>query len=115
MTAATEYVWSKSIGRYWILKLEIVPTIFLVLAIAAATVWAFAPQPAGGIGSYVAGASVATSFLVAMIQHFLFYRAIRCPRCGHNPNRYKNGKNLPTKTAWKNLASMTECPACGAT
>jgi hypothetical protein len=53
------------------------------------------------------------AFVVALVQRGLFYRAIRCPRCGHNPNRFKNGKNVPVKAAWTRLAPLTVCPQCG--
>jgi len=113
MSETNSYSWVRSIRRYWILPLELVPVAFLVFAAFAGVVRVFAPESLGVGASYAAGGALALGLVVAFAQHFLFYSAIRCPKCGHNPTKYQNGKNLPTKTAWKKLSGMTACTACG--
>jgi hypothetical protein len=107
---AFDYRWLRSIHRYWILPAERVSTALLFAALLSAVVLSL--FGARQMAALTLGALLAASFIAAMIQHFLFYRAIRCPNCGHNPTHYKNGKNIPTKTAWKRLQGMESCPVC---
>ena len=105
-----DYQWLRSIHRYWILPAEMVATVLLIAALLAAVFLSL--LGARQLVASTFGGLLVASFAAAMIQHFLFYRLIRCPTCGHNPTRYKNGKNIPTATAWKHLRDMQSCPLC---
>src|SRR5688572_32971080 len=94
-----DFRWLRSTGRYWILPLEKAATICLVAILPLGVIASLL----GGrmtIG-HVALVLVPTSLVLTIAQHLAFYHLIRCPVCGHNPTRYKNGKNMPTKTAWR--------------
>jgi len=64
---------------------------------------------------WIVGVSlVALSFVLEMSHYFALYYIVRCPRCGHNPTRCKNGKHVGTNTVWKRLRTMAACPQCSA-
>ena len=107
---SSDYLWLRSIRRYWILPAEMVSTVLLFIGLFIAV--ALPLFGARQIVPQTLGAFLIASFATHFIQYFLFYRAIRCPICVYNPTRYKNGKNIPTKTAWKRLEVMESCPAC---
>jgi hypothetical protein len=107
---SNDYRWLRSIHRYWILQAETVSILLFIAAFTLAPVLSFLDVE--HLVGWTFGGLLLASFLAALTQHFLFYRAIRCPICGFNPTRHKNGKNLPRKTAWKRLASMDNCPSC---
>jgi rubredoxin len=54
------------------------------------------------------------SLVLALLQHYAFYNLIRCPMCSYNPTKFKNGKNMPVKTAWSKLRAYEVCPNCTA-
>jgi len=106
------YRWLRGIHRYWILQAEIVWLLLFIAAFALAPTLAL--FDAEHLVGWTFGGLLVASFLAAVIQHFFFYRAIRCPKCGYNPTRHKDGTNLPRKTALKRLAEMDSCPSCKA-
>jgi hypothetical protein len=102
--------WLRSIGKYWILSSELAPNILLVGAFLGMFICFAIGQKNAGLTVFVV--LISTSFIATAIQYHLFYHFIRCPRCGYNPTRYKNGKNIPTKTVYKRLQDLEYCPAC---
>ncbi len=44
--------------------------------------------------------------------YFLFYHTIKCPECGHNPTRRKDGKVASPRYLEGKFKKMTECPEC---
>jgi hypothetical protein len=107
---ARDYEWLRGIHRYWILPLEIASTVLLIAIPVSAFVFWLA-----GLGDHsaTAAALLAASFGIALVHHLAFYHLIRCPKCGHNPTKYKNGKKIPRNAAWKRLSNYDACPKCG--
>jgi hypothetical protein len=111
MNAPKGFQWLRKIHRYWILPIEGVARILLILGVLLALLagWIFN----GSMMGTVFGVFLGLGFAATLIQYFLFYGMIRCPKCGHNPTKYKNGKNKPRNTACKHLHGLERCPACG--
>ena len=110
MKANNDYQWLRRIHRYWILPAEMVSTALFIAALSSVVLLSLIG--ARQIVPSILCALLPASFIAGMLHHFVFYRAIRCPDCGHNPTRYKNGRNMPVKTAWKRLRDMESCPIC---
>ena len=55
----------------------------------------------------------AALFVVTLAHHFAFFTFIRCPHCGLNPTRTKQGKKMNVKTVWRRLERYESCPRCG--
>ena len=47
----------------------------------------------------------------ALEMYFIYY-TIKCPNCGYNPTRNKNGKWSGEKNLEGKIKKMTECPEC---
>jgi hypothetical protein len=106
------FKWVRSIGRAWILALDPIERISFLAAFALPLALHFL-----GFGDWVLGLGLSLlglSFVLVFVGYWTFYRLIVCPHCGHNPTRYKNGRNLPRATARKKLAELEACPACTA-
>ena len=52
--------------------------------------------------------------LFALSHFVLLFNAIRCPECGFNPTRFKNGRKKPMNRVYRELAPLVVCPACEA-
>ena len=116
-----DFVWVRSIGRYWVFRVEqvsiLAPPVAFVLFVLAA-LFGYPRMPQLGVLSerlrYVAGTLVIMSVIGAMLFHWLFYGVIRCPKCGYNPARGQSGKKLLLKSTWTKIARLTACPKCDA-
>ena len=100
-----------SIRKVWIELLDGFALLFLVAGVAAEMVIRLL-----GARSYQGfgfGAGAVASFVSALVFHFCFYHLIKCPTCGKKLNKYKNGKNMPTKNAFTALEKGTGCRWCG--
>jgi hypothetical protein len=109
------YRWLRRIGRYWILPSEMIPLVNVVLC---AIVAGLAPRVGvpPSIIKYICSALLVSGIIWMFAQQHLFYSAIRCPACGHNPNRTKEGRRMRygMNAMWTRLRSLSHCPSCGA-
>jgi hypothetical protein len=107
-----EFRWLRRIGRLWILKAEMVPMLLLASMLISAVLLLLI-----GLSGWVAPAAamfVCGSFGAAIVQHFLFFHAIRCPECGYNPTRSKReNKKMSVKPVWSRLRPLENCSECG--
>jgi hypothetical protein len=56
---------------------------------------------------------LALNIAVFFIWSFCYYRFIRCPQCGHNPTRTKEGKRKKNfRASDTQLSKLTHCPKC---
>jgi hypothetical protein len=116
MTDDGRFQWLRRIRRMWILQLETFAQVLAALSLPVGLVFVVLGLGLTSLRRWAGPVTVTmfgVAFLLALVQHALFYRALLCPNCGHNPNRYKNGNNVPVKTAWKRLEPLTACPQCG--
>jgi hypothetical protein len=110
----SNFIWLRTHRRLWIVRAELASTTLLIVAFIAGVLAGVGPGELRRTASIITGVALLSSLAAALAQHAAFYRAIRCPYCGHNPTKYKNGKNLPTSSAQKLLSTLHECPNCGA-
>ncbi|MBB6096437.1 hypothetical protein HNQ60_005359 [Povalibacter uvarum] len=50
--------------------------------------------------------------LLGFVSAYVFYYRIRCPKCGHNPTRRKDGKWASSRHVETKLQKMELCPVC---
>ncbi len=98
-------------GKSWILRLDLVSEISLPVAILVM-----------GIGSIVniswlvrTGLTMlALSFVLFGIWQFCYFNYIKCPQCGHNPTRTKEGRRKKNfRAIATEVSKLTNCPKCG--
>ena len=51
-------------------------------------------------------------FLADLLYWWLVFYRIRCPQCGHNPTKRKDGKSASRRYLEGKFRKMTECPEC---
>lgn len=112
MSSNTEphYTWVRSIGRAWIGYLDFTSSIAMLLGVVFAA--------AGGMLKVdwlmFAGLSLLLVSVCSMVLYwFLFYRFIKCPVCGYNPTRTKDGRKRKNHRATETIISrLSACPKC---
>jgi hypothetical protein len=108
------YVWLRRTGLYWLFWCETTAmALFMSGFISAPVLAAFGVRLGVALGT--AGALVGAGIVLASIESYLLYNAIRCPHCAYNPNRTAGGRRVPygIKTVWGRLESLKECAQCG--
>ena len=107
------FIWIRHINRLWVLEAEMLSSAFLVLGILVFLAGAFLPKSWHGVacGQFL----IVASFPVTMLQWWLLYHIVKCPRCGHNPTRTKDKKHkkMGTNLVWSRLRKYETCPECG--
>jgi DNA-directed RNA polymerase subunit RPC12/RpoP len=100
----------RRLDRQWIPTLQLCARALLVVGLLAACVLALL-----GLVSLpvAAGATLAASFLMEMAAHWSLYTLVRCPRCGGNLARFKNGRNVPTEQVYASFERGAPCRHCG--
>ena len=63
--------------------------------------------------SYGFGVGLVISIALSIVHYYSFYALIRCPSCGLNLNRFKNGNRVPMKQAYTQLGNGYGCRHCG--
>lgn len=106
-----EKTFVRKINRRWVMVMEMVPATFFLLGFLLIVTGAFIDERIRNVGF----ACLIFTVSIAIVQTELFYRLIRCPQCRCNLVRFKNGKRMPVKIAWKKLGKMTCCSQCGFT
>lgn len=82
----------KKLNKSWISHLEGFEIIILPSGIVIAFLLAYLDILELPIG---AGLTFISSFTFAILHHFEVYNLVRCPECGENLAKFKNGKNIP--------------------
>ena len=106
----SHHVWVKHIGVGWIgyfsFLADLLPLLgVVILAIGGAfkVDWCLFT----GLGIILAG------FICAAMYSTLFYCVIKCPVCGFNPTRTKDGRRRKNHRATETIVSkITTCPKC---
>ena len=94
----------------WVSALDVASTVILIASVALGI--ALAVFVDGALLVTVVGIGVALSIAAGIANYHVFYNHVNCPRCKGNLNRYKNGKNVPTKQAYSQLANGYGCRHC---
>ncbi|CAN5457722.1 hypothetical protein BH09VER1_BH09VER1_55470 [soil metagenome] len=105
------YPWLEKTGQIWKYELEgylgilgAVSLAVLIVSLLASLVVRWA---------WIVGASLmALYFLLGLASILVFYYTIRCPACGYNPTRKKDGKWASTRYLEGVFKKMELCPAC---
>lgn len=105
------HVWIEKIGKMWILRLEFAAEAGLPLSLVVIAAGSFSKGPWLLNLGFVLLALVFVGFF---IWSFCYYHFIRCPQCGHNPTRTKEGKRKKNfRASDAQLSKLTHCPKCG--
>ena len=104
------HVWVNHIGVGWIGYISFLADLLPILGVALLAIggtfkvdWCLFT----GFGIIVAG------FICVALYSFLFYRIIKCPVCGFNPTRTKEGRARKNHRATETIVSkLTACPKC---
>ncbi|WP_157798529.1 hypothetical protein [Dyella ginsengisoli] len=94
----------------WIVALEIASGYTLLVGVAASFAIASWNKAWMGLGF---GAGLILSFIMTLYAGYAFYNLVKCPACGGRLNRFKNGKRVPKKQAFKQLEAGNRCRHCG--
>lgn len=60
----------------------------------------------------VVGMVFILSFMLTMIHYFCIYHLVKCPSCGQNLSKFKNGKNVPIKQLYNGFKKGAACRHC---
>lgn len=103
-------LWIDRIGKRYVMSIELTAVLVLLLGIIGGLV----VRAFGGNNAYaiVMVVGIIVSFTLEMLGHYLMYNRIKCPKCGANPARFKNGKNRSRNQVYKILKSAESCPVC---
>lgn len=110
-TTSEFHRWTRRLGKRWIYGLEVWSSLGFLLGPLL--------LGAGGISKYswlliLRFALLVGGVLFWVAHRFCYYHCIKCPRCGYNPTRTKEGR---IKKNWKatdtQVSKLTNCPKCG--
>jgi|GEM_PF-5971874 hypothetical protein len=104
------YIWVKSLGLNWLGYVSLVSELAPLLGIVVLSV--------GGLtksyvtiytGLAILGVGIAAFFIYT----FFFFHSIRCPKCGYNPTRKKDGSRRKNFRATEtSVSKLVACPKC---
>ncbi|MCG7646992.1 hypothetical protein MHM87_15535 [Alteromonas sp. Cnat3-28] len=100
----------KKLNKSWISHLEGIEIIILPSGIAIAFLLAYLDILELPIG---AGLTFISSFTSVILHHLAVYNLVRCPECGENLAKFKNGKNIPINQLYNGFAKCSPCKHCG--
>jgi hypothetical protein len=100
----------KKINKDWIPKVEMASLAFLLLGLVVSFFLAYFGMIELGYG---AGVSIIGFFVLGYLHFHCVFHLIKCPSCNRNMAKFKNGKNIPMKQLYKQLAEGKPCIYCG--
>ena len=60
-----------------------------------------------------AGITFVLSFAFAGLHYFAVYNLVKCPSCGSNLSKFKNGNRVPIKQLYNAFNKCSPCKHCG--
>ena len=51
-------------------------------------------------------------FFLGISSDIMIYYLVKCPKCGHNPTRKRDGGKMNSRMMWGRLKKMESCPSC---
>jgi hypothetical protein len=100
----------EAINKQWIVGLQLASSYILVVGAATSLVLGAWRHELMGLGF---GTGVAVSLAMTAYASYAFYNLVQCPACGNRLNRFKNGRRVPAKQAYSQLAAGHRCRHCG--
>jgi endogenous inhibitor of DNA gyrase (YacG/DUF329 family) len=110
--SARTYPWLSATGQRWKYCFDLFIGVYGFFATLLAVGFGFAALMWPKMG-YVSLALIAIYLLGGLIEMYLMYWTIKCPKCGHNPTRRKDGKWASPRYLEGKFRKLTECPKCG--
>jgi hypothetical protein len=98
------------LNKSWIVMIEGVGIFALPIGIFISFLLAFLDVIELPVG---AGITLLFSFIFTMLHFFFLYQLVKCPSCGNNLSKFKNGKNIPMKQLYNCFRSGKPCRRCG--
>lgn len=102
----------KAIRMEWVVRLPKLEILFLLGGIVGGVGASFFAHNSQYL-AIGAGIGFLSSFIVEATYFVVFYNFVKCPECGEQLNRFKNGKNVPHKQAHTQLMQGFGCRHCG--
>lgn len=96
--------------KTWIVALGKFSVIVLVGGILIAIIGDYLDLFEGSLGVAIA---ISLSIAMEFISWWALYYTIRCPTCGHNLSRFKNGNKMAINNVYRALTEGTACRCCG--
>ena len=106
------YPWLASTRQSWKYNVDLVVGIYGFFAVMVALAFGLAAFIWPRFG-YVSLVLVGLYLVGGCVEMFVMYYLIKCPRCGHNPTRTKEGKWASPRYLEGKFKKMGECPRCG--
>ncbi len=96
--------------KSWIVTLGKFSVIALVGGILIATIGDYLDLFEGSLGVAIA---ISLSIAMEFISWWALYNRVKCPACGHNLSRFKNGNKMSINHVYRALTSGAACRCCG--
>lgn len=96
--------------KTWIVALGKFSVIVLIGGILLAIIGDYLDLFEGSLGVAIA---ISLSIAMEFISWWALYYTIRCPTCGNNLSRFKNGNKMAIKHVYRALTEGTACRCCG--
>ena len=96
--------------KHWIVTLGKLSVIVLVGGILLSITVGYFNLFEASLGVAIA---ISLSVTMELISWWFLYNTIRCPICGHNLSRFKNGNKMAINHVYSALTKGTACRCCG--
>lgn len=98
------------LNKSWIIKLEAFGRLLIPIGLVLGLSLVYFGVASGG---FVLFCTFVPSIVVEMTAWTLLYKTVRCPECGANLAKYKNGKNIPINKLYTYFSKEEPYRLCG--
>jgi len=98
-----------SLNKSWISKIESAGIFVLIAGLPLAVIVSFLDLADLPVAT---GMILIVSFALTMIHYVCIYNLVKCPSCGQNLSKFKNGKNIPIKQLYNGFKKGAACRHC---